>query len=142
MYDLQPLFFCRNRDLGTTSVYVGYLDVRFLPPICIYMLSLNVISANLHPPYRGGDNNPTENFVSESGAVLPSRLTTARDACGARLHPCRAPVYSPKSAKTRGGRYTTVCASLGVLGSLQTLQPYSWGPGSGIGLAKYGRRTP
>ena len=27
-----PYFFRRNRDLGTISVYVGYRDVRRLPP--------------------------------------------------------------------------------------------------------------
>ena len=25
--------YCRNRDLGTISVYAGYFYVRFLPPI-------------------------------------------------------------------------------------------------------------
>ena len=28
-----PYFFRRNRDLGTISVYVGYRDVRCLPPL-------------------------------------------------------------------------------------------------------------
>ena len=42
-----PYFFCRNRDLGTISVYVGYFYVRvFPPPICIYMVSLEIVSAN------------------------------------------------------------------------------------------------
>ena len=27
-----PYFFRRNRDLGTISVYMGYRDVRCLPP--------------------------------------------------------------------------------------------------------------
>ena len=33
-----PYFFGRNRDLGTISVYVGYRDVRCVPPIYIYGL--------------------------------------------------------------------------------------------------------
>ena len=46
-----PYFFRRNRDLGTISVYVGYRDVRFLPPhICIYMVSIHIVSPNEHPP--------------------------------------------------------------------------------------------
>ena len=49
-----PYFFCRNRDLGTISVYVGYRDVRCLPPICIYMVSIHIVSANWHPPTQRG----------------------------------------------------------------------------------------
>ena len=30
-------FFCRNRDLGTISVYVGYRDVRYLPPLYVHV---------------------------------------------------------------------------------------------------------
>ena len=42
-----PYFFRRNRDLGTISVYGGYRDVRCLPPpICIYMVSIYIVSAN------------------------------------------------------------------------------------------------
>ena len=37
-----PYFFRRNRDLGTIFVYVGYFYVRCLPPICIYMVSLEI----------------------------------------------------------------------------------------------------
>ena len=44
-----PYFFRRNRDLGTISVYVGYRDVRCLPPICIYMVSIYIVSANYLP---------------------------------------------------------------------------------------------
>ena len=41
-----PYFFRRNRDLGTISVYGGYRAVRCLPPICIYMVSIYIVSAN------------------------------------------------------------------------------------------------
>ena len=41
-----PFFFRRNRDLGTISVYVGYRDARCLPPICMYMVSKHIVSAN------------------------------------------------------------------------------------------------
>ena len=34
-----PYFFRRNRDLGTISVYVGYRDVRFLPPLSVHILT-------------------------------------------------------------------------------------------------------
>ena len=41
-YSDTPYFFCRNRDLGTISVYMGYRDVRCLPPymhmhMCMHM---------------------------------------------------------------------------------------------------------
>ena len=32
-----PYFSRRNRDLGTISVYVGYRDVRCLPPLCVHV---------------------------------------------------------------------------------------------------------
>ena len=35
--DSPPYFFRRNRDLGTISVYVGYRDVRCLPPPCVHI---------------------------------------------------------------------------------------------------------
>ena len=41
-----PYFLRRNRDLGTISVYVGYRDVRFLPPICIYMVMIYIMFAH------------------------------------------------------------------------------------------------
>ena len=41
-----PYFFRRNRDLGTISVCVGYRDVRFLTPLYVYMVSLDIVSAN------------------------------------------------------------------------------------------------
>ena len=41
-----PYFFRRNRDLGTISVYGGYRDVRCLPYIYIYMVSIYIVSAN------------------------------------------------------------------------------------------------
>ena len=41
-----PYFFCRNRDLGTISVYGGYSGVRCFTPICIYMVNIYIVSAN------------------------------------------------------------------------------------------------
>ena len=41
-----PYFFRRNRDLGTISVYMGYRDVRCLPPTCTYMVRTYMLSAN------------------------------------------------------------------------------------------------
>ena len=55
-----PYFFRRNRGLGTISVYVGYREVRCLPPICIYMVSIYIVSANYTPNPEGGDNQPTK----------------------------------------------------------------------------------
>jgi len=36
-----PYFFRRNRDLGTISVYMGYRDVRCLPPY-MYIYGKNI----------------------------------------------------------------------------------------------------
>ena len=50
-----PYFFRRNRDLGTISVYVGYRDVRCLPPTCTYMVRTNILYPliNTPPPPEG-----------------------------------------------------------------------------------------
>ena len=73
-----PLFFCRNRDLGTISVYGGYRDVRCLPPY-MYMVSIYVVSANEHLQPRGGDNKPIEKFVSGGDFRRAPALALARD---------------------------------------------------------------
>ena len=68
-------FFRRNRDLGTTSVYGGYRDVRYLPPICTYMVRIYICTLiNTPPTLRGGDNQPTENIVSGGSSRRRSRF--------------------------------------------------------------------
>ena len=54
LYDT-PYFFRRNRDLGTIFVYMGYRDVRCLPPTCTYMVRIYIYCPliNTPPPQRG-----------------------------------------------------------------------------------------
>ena len=50
-----PYFFRRNCDLGTIFVYVGYRDVRCLPPIYVYIGKDIYLSADYYPyPHPSG----------------------------------------------------------------------------------------
>ena len=49
-----PYFFRRNRDLGTISVYVGYRDVRCLPPLYVHIWSEHIFVRLLTPPTPEG----------------------------------------------------------------------------------------
>ena len=52
----------------TISVYAGYRDVRFVPPyVYIYRKYIRCVRQLTPLIPRGGDNKPTENFVSGGG---------------------------------------------------------------------------
>ena len=57
-------FFRRNRDLGTISVYVGYRDVRCLPPLYVHICKNIFFPLINTPPPQRGDNHPTDFSVS------------------------------------------------------------------------------
>ena len=60
-----PYFFRRNRDLGTISVYVGYRDVRCLPPLYVHIWQEHIYFPLFNTPHpQWGDNQPTDFSVS------------------------------------------------------------------------------
>ena len=44
-------FFCRNRDLGTISAYVGYFYVHSVPPLYVYIVQVYILYPIINTPY-------------------------------------------------------------------------------------------
>ena len=68
-----PYSFCRNRDLGTISVYIGstvdhpYMNMCMHMRMCMHRYVIHICFPLINTPnLRGGDNKPTDPFMGVS----------------------------------------------------------------------------